>query len=725
MKKVWGFVLGGIENKIFNLVLITTVLIMGAFMAATLLQTNSLNQLVAETNQRQQESIKKVSSETINSIINGNMTTMTEMEAYMADDLFKDVKAKVRMLGEYATNLYRNAGQYTDDEVHPPDPNVHGIASVQLLYADDADRDDPKLQKEIGLIANMGDMMNVLFRSSEQLNSCFIATASGIVIICDDRAADKYSDNGKLMTVPTKTRPWYIGAEETGKLFFTDADLDLFTGESGLVCSLPIYSNGKMVAVVGADLFLDSIEASIDARTDENGSFFCIVNQDGRIIFSPQTEGSFRVPDEGQVTNQAQSEESELVTFMKEALTETTEVEMHEVDGREYYLAGAPMPTVGWAVVSVVDKDMTDKPTRLMMQNYSAISAGAEETYEQMIRGARQTIVSLIVVIFLLSLVGALFLGRRIVEPLGLITEKVGRMMENNLQFKMEDSFKTKDEVQVLAEAFAEMSRKTVLYLEEIREATAEKERIGAELSMASAIQDSQLPSVFPPYPDRHEFDLYASMTPAKEVGGDFYDFFLIDDDHIGLVIADVSGKGVPAALFMMLAKSLLKNRLRSGESPGSALANVNDQLLEGNEAGMFVTVWVSVLTISTGEGIAANAGHEHPVLRRANGLYELVKYRHSLALAAMEGVPFREHSFKLEPGDSLFVYTDGVAEATNEENELFGTERMLEALNKHADAFPEETLKNVMNGIHGFVAGAEQFDDITMLCLKYYGHKG
>ena len=250
----------------------------------------------------------------------------------------------------------------------------------------------------------------------------------------------------------------------------------------------------------------------------------------------------------------------------------------------------------------------------------------------------------------------------------------------------------------------------------------AKRERIENELQLATNIQASMLPHVFPAFPTRSEFDIYASMDPAKEVGGDFYDFFLVDDDHLGMVIADVSGKGVPAALFMMVSRVLLKSHLQNGESPAEALESVNDQLCEGNEAELFVTVWAAVLEISTGKGVAANAGHEHPALRRVGGGYELQVYRHSPAVAAMEGIPFKEHSFQLGPGDSLFVYTDGVPEATNAEQELFGTDRMIAALNEDASAAPEELLKNVRKAVDAFVKDAEQFDDLTMLCLKYNG---
>ncbi len=266
--------------------------------------------------------------------------------------------------------------------------------------------------------------------------------------------------------------------------------------------------------------------------------------------------------------------------------------------------------------------------------------------------------------------------------------------------------------------------RRKMSALEAKHREEAKRERIENELQLATNIQTSILPHTFPAFPTRSEFDIYASMDPAKEVGGDFYDFFLIDDDHIALVIADVSGKGVPAALFMMIARVLIKAHLQNGESPAKALENANEQLCEGNEAELFVTMWAAVIEISTGRGVAANAGHEHPALRRANGGYELQIYRHSPAVATMEGIPFREHGFQLNPGDSLFVYTDGVPEATSAENELFGTERMLDALNAAPDAEPQQILQNVRAGVDGFVKDAEQFDDLTMLCFKYIGNK-
>ena len=211
-------------------------------------------------------------------------------------------------------------------------------------------------------------------------------------------------------------------------------------------------------------------------------------------------------------------------------------------------------------------------------------------------------------------------------------------------------------------------------------------------------------------------------MTPAKEVGGDFYDFFLIDEDHLALVIADVSGKGVPAALFMVISKTLIKNRAQMGGAPSEILADVNKSLCEGNEADLFVTVWLGILEISTGKVISSNAGHEYPAIKRLNSNYELQKSKHSPAVATIEGLKFRESEFNLNPGDVIYLYTDGVAEATNSNDELFGTDRMLETLNNIHETSAEDVLVNMKKAVDDFTGEAPQFDDITMICLRYFG---
>ena len=242
------------------------------------------------------------------------------------------------------------------------------------------------------------------------------------------------------------------------------------------------------------------------------------------------------------------------------------------------------------------------------------------------------------------------------------------------------------------------------------------------ELNMATEIQAGMLPSIFPAFPERAEFEIYASMDPAKEVGGDFYDFFMIDDDHIAIVIADVSGKGVPAALFMMSSKILINDHAIMGGSPAEILERVNKQVCKNNDAHMFVTVWLGILEISTGKLTTSSAGHEYPIIN-VNGKYELLKDKHGLAVGAFKMSKYSNTEIQLKKGDSIFVYTDGVAEATDANNQLFGTERTVDALNAIPEgASQEDILAGVRAAVDAFVKEAPQFDDLTMVGLKYKG---
>ena len=280
----------------------------------------------------------------------------------------------------------------------------------------------------------------------------------------------------------------------------------------------------------------------------------------------------------------------------------------------------------------------------------------------------------------------------------------------------------TGDEIEALAHSVEEMDRSLKQKTRELVEITAEQERLNTELELASSIQMDMLPCIFPPFPDRSEFDIYASMKPAKEVGGDFYDFFLIDQDHLGLVIADVSGKGIPAALFMMMVKIMVQNCVLAGLSPKQALEQVNQLISEKNKESMFVTIWLGILDIPSGKLIAVNAGHEYPILKKPDGCYELYKDRHGMAVGMMEGIRYREYELQLEPESRVFVYSDGLAEANNSEAKLFGIDRTIAALNEVPDADAEETLNAVRRAVDTFVGNAPQFDDLTMMCIVYHG---
>ncbi|MGI6069842.1 MAG: SpoIIE family protein phosphatase [Blautia sp.] len=286
-------------------------------------------------------------------------------------------------------------------------------------------------------------------------------------------------------------------------------------------------------------------------------------------------------------------------------------------------------------------------------------------------------------IIFIISLLFLKYVEINITNPLELLSQLVKQfaardhqsadMNETKEFLATSQSIHTGDEIEALSGSFHKMMLDIDNYVVNLASMTAEKERIGAELNVATQIQADMLPRIFPAFPERKEFNIFASMDPAKEVGGDFYDFFLVDDDHLAIVIADVSGKGVPAALFMVIAKTLIKNHALIGECPADIFTNVNDQLCEGNEAGLFVTGWMGILNLTSGDFVYVNAGHNPPLLMRKGGEFSYLKNRPGFVLAGMEGMRYKQAQLTLAPGDRIYLYTDGVTEATDIHNELYG----------------------------------------------------
>lgn len=328
--------------------------------------------------------------------------------------------------------------------------------------------------------------------------------------------------------------------------------------------------------------------------------------------------------------------------------------------------------------------------------------------------------------ITLISIWISYYLMRRsLMTPLSQLTEATSDFISDKDEQKQEISkiaqldIQTNDEMETLTLSIKKMEQDINQYIDNLQRVTAEKERIGAELNVARSIQASMLPCIFPPFPDREEFDIYAIMNPAKEVGGDFYDFFLVDESHLAVVMADVSGKGVPAALFMVIAKTLIKNYAQLVDEPAQVFVKANQQLCENNDAGMFVTAFMGILDLQTGMFSFVNAGHNPPLICHAGGDYEWLTMHRGFVLAGFETTKYVTEQVQLQKGDVFFTYTDGVTEAMNPQHELFSDPKLQMTLNQTKDMSVEETLHYVRDQVSVFANGAEQADDITMLAFK------
>ena len=322
--------------------------------------------------------------------------------------------------------------------------------------------------------------------------------------------------------------------------------------------------------------------------------------------------------------------------------------------------------------------------------------------------------------IVLFIIVYSVILRRGIIKPIKTLTKEAERFAKTNLPSGEPINIRQKDEVGILARAVEKMETDIARYTENLTVITAEKERVNTELSVATRIQANMLPSIFPAFPNRKEFDIFATMNPAKEVGGDFYDFFMVDERHLAIVMADVSGKGVPAALIMVIGTTLIKDHTWPGKDLGSVFDEVNELLCESNSEGLFITAFEGVLDLVSGEFRFVNAGHEIPYICKKNGKFEPYKIRAGFVLAGMEGMRYKCGEMQLEAGDKIFQYTDGITEAANVRMELYGMDRLTAVLGENSDLPPGELLPAVKRDIDNFVGEAPQFDDITMLCLEY-----
>ncbi len=331
-----------------------------------------------------------------------------------------------------------------------------------------------------------------------------------------------------------------------------------------------------------------------------------------------------------------------------------------------------------------------------------------------------------VIVLIVMAIAMALFYyftRKRIISPLEKINEATKEIVENiDSDKEMVIDVSTKDEIEMVAHSIEKMNRKLKEYIRENNAITEEKARVNTELGLAHHIQINTLPTEFPAFPDRNEFDIYASMIPAKEVGGDFYDFFLVSDNQLGMVIADVSGKGIPAAMYMMMAKSMIKAKMMSGTNPAEALMSVNNMLCDSNQGEMFVTVWAAVLDMDKNELIAADAGHENPIIKKPDGDFEVVKRKHGVVLGGFRNIIHEDYVIEMQPGTKVFVYTDGVPEAKNRDGEFYKMDRLVEALNRVKNERSEEILRGVKKDLDEFEEGTEQYDDTTMMCLEYFG---
>ncbi len=622
-----------------------------------------------------------------------NLKNITIDKSGLADAKLGKFSEYINNFAIYINNIYSFPSSFVSRDVKPPLEENAGKFVLQRGFTDRSVKLED-VYRYISLFGNLEDVWAPVMKlNNGTITTIYAGAESGFLVSYDDQS-EKSANGGNDIYYDHTQADWYKLAKEKGRTVFTDIYEDSFGRGLTISCASPFYDEkNKFAGVVCMDILIADLHSAIVEEVNlPEDSYAFLIDTKGKIIEPLEIDRA----SERTINDETQSEE-----LANEIMSGETKISRYN----GIYYAYTRIETTGWTFCVRQSESATLEPARNVQRN--------------VILTMGMFFAAFIVIIAMVFIIARKF-SERLTSPIIALGHDAEEISSGNLDYRAE--IRSNDEVGDLAKSFNDMAASLKEYVQNLAHVTAEKERISAELDLATQIQADMLPRIFPPFPDRKEFDIYATMTPAKEVGGDFYDFFMIDDDHLALVMADVSGKGVPAALFMVIAKTLIKTRSQMGGSPSEILADVNRQLCEGNDADLFVTVWLGILEISTGHVVASNAGHEYPAIMKADGAYELLKTKQSPAVATMDGIKFRQNEFDLNPGDNLYIYTDGVAEATNSHEELYGTDRMIDALNQTIGMDAKNILLTMKKSVDDFTGEAPQFDDITMLSLRYFG---
>lgn len=634
------------------------------------------------------------------------MESLTAGYSQKCEMIFEHIQEEMMEYSSVLSSIYKNSSFKEFREVPLPSETKDWVP-MGRGYLIDGVNETLEIKKEKTIMAMLEKIAAIIFERNAWSHMIQVCTEDGFYY--------EYSDDNTFeVGKDYRNSIWYKAAIENPDQLVWSEDSQRSFENLIVFCSRTFRNkDGKIAGVICESVELDQLVTSFSVGEIYDGAYVFLLNKDGQYIYHPdyQKDDFDRNPEHGK--------EDSFSSIIHDMQAGKNGIGQFKDQDLYYSVSYAPIKTCAWSLGIVISDN----------ERYRSISDIQEklhhlemEAQDNLAKTKKRTAIYYNYIYVLLVLVVAFIsyqISKHFREPIDHLADVAKQMGQGNLDVKAE--LHRNDELALLGDTLNKMSDDLKLYIKDMTLTLKEEEKNKTELNLAREIQASMLPSHFPAFPEKDSFDLYASMCPAKEVGGDFYDFFLIDDDHMALVCADVSGKGVPAAIYMAITKTLIKNQALQDSSPASILTKVNSILCEDNGGDMFVTVWFAIVDIHTGHMSYCNAGHENPFICRKDGKFEIFKDKHCFVLGGMDMVRYREYEMDLGPGDMIFIYTDGVAEAHNAQSELFGMERAVDVLNSREDAKgnPKKLIENLHVAIDEYAGETPQFDDITMLCYK------
>ena len=712
-KKIGRQILGGIFAAVFlTVVLFAVISIFGLMRVRKEIIYSDSEVIEAIADDEVEKVMKNISDEMGRQCENFALNCAEKMKGYMEE---------LHICTGIISDIYENPNNYGKNTITVPSEKTRG--RLTLYYSLNKEMN---LSDYSGLIEKIGCSENV-FRSvyeNSRLNSIYYTTKEGILFSFDANSGevlDKLEPSQSPVYLhgyePRETE-WYKNScnEGKGSVKFTGTYLDS-TGQLVVTCSEPVYKGEEYMGVMAIDIYLGNLkEELIGTDNIQYEGFVEITEDSGNVIVSPNiSENETEYTRINIFTNETEG----LKDIAEDMVSGEKGSRRFTYKGRESQAVYMPIEYTGWSIAVIFDADMVMEE---VYDSYDDIMEANKKTESNV-----EKIIQDIVIFFFAGAIGVMMfvilpariISSQITRPIEELIDDVGVISHGNLDYLV--NVNTGNELQKLGEAFNNMTLSLKEYMKNLKTVTADKERIATELNVAANIQLSMLPGEDGKFGEGF-FEIEGYMKPAKEIGGDFYDYFMTDENHLWIVTADVSGKGIPAALFMMMGKTLIKNMAGTMKEPGEILETVNDRLNENNDEMMFITCFVGVVDLTGGCFTFANAGHNFPFLLDSRGCFEKLETRPDIPLAVMEGVKYKNHSVNLKEGDRLYLYTDGVTEAMNSAGELYGESRLYNIINDiHVKNIKGNIfLQEVKNDIKEFSGDALQADDITMVIFTY-----
>ncbi len=666
------------------------------------------------------KSAAEKSSQALRDSIKNSLEGLVQERSKQINAIFQSVRWDVKALSAEMTMILTNPWNYAPRYVSEPNWNNEGVIVAQLQYREGVNR--AYLAEEVGLTANLQDWLYRMNISDDVITSNYVASVNGFNITVDAASERRVDEYNNPLPNDYSVRPWYQKAMQEQKVTFTDVFMDSHGRGLALSCVAPYYNAyGEIAGVVGEGMLLKSVnEIVLSTKFGETGYGF-IMDSNGHVLFSPKDTGDLAIDSEEDPSLLDDAKDPTLAAAAKLMAAGKSGLEYVTINGIPCYLAFTPLESTDWSFGVVIEESeilMSAEVSRQVIEQ----STG---DFVAVLNDSIKTLILSILGAFVAIMLIVPFFGRKIADsftkPINILTDGVREIASGNLDKKLD--IHTGNEIEHLATCFNAMTDELKTQMANLTKVTAEREKIATELNVATNIQLSMLPRNFDF--GREDFEIYATMNAAKAVGGDFYDFYLLDENHLVVTMADVSGKGVPAALFMSRSKTILKNFAMTMTNPddfAAVMTLANNQLCQDNDEMMFVTVFMGMLDLQTGKFVYVNGGHNPPMIYSdKEKSYHYLKVEQNCVLGLMDEMDFVQQEIQLERGDMIYLYTDGVTEAMSETNEQYNEERLKNCLDSIGGKC---ALAEILSGVRASLAkhagAAEQSDDITMLALRF-----